>query len=164
MKSLFPLVLILGVVVFSGCKSGGPVNDYTEFVNAEFERLVEIQKKLNIPELVLDSEYTLDVQETDSLVSPLLGTCVVDASATYDENESWSVVVEYRLNLTHAYQDEKWVLTACTVDIIDGEVIDGDVGDGHLEEWLAQRTLPPAESLFEIAAMLEIYANYWNAN
>ncbi len=124
MKPLFPLVLILGAVVFSGCKSS-PVDDYTEFVEDEMKRLMGSH-----PELIIDSNYKLDVQQTESLVSPLLGECTLSATTTYEgtpkDGEAFAFDLELKLDLTHAYQDEKWVLTAGTVGIVGAEVLRGN--------------------------------------
>jgi|OM-RGC.v1.023195506 hypothetical protein len=115
MRNRAPITFAVTViaVLASGCNSessnqpSDPVASYTEFLDREFERM-----KNELPQFALDSKYKLDVQKTDSLVSPLVGTCVVDVVYPFQsEEKDMAVLFIINLDMKHGHQDSGWVLT-----------------------------------------------------
>lgn len=104
-----------------------PVSNYRKYVVSELARLPELARHTGAQNtLVLNNEYHIDVRKTDSLVSPLVGTC--DIVVKYPVKSSqWRVYVEYylKLSLTHGYQDGQWVMTAGNARIIKVNTLQG---------------------------------------
>ena len=107
-----------------GCNSSDgqpadPVSDYTQFLDGEFDRI-----KQEASEFAIDSKYKLDVSKTESLVSPLVGTCVVRVLyPMIADNNDTIVVFTLSLDMKHGYQEGKWVLTTGEATITDNKVI-----------------------------------------
>lgn len=126
--TLLACIAVIVVFLWPSGQPRDPVSDYTQFLDSEFKRIKE-----NVPNFVLDDKYKLDVQKTDSLVSPLVGTCIVDVLQPSVDEESVCVYV-IKLDMKHAYQDGKWVLTAGRADIIDAKVLKDNTENQIMQE------------------------------
>jgi len=118
--TLFGLLIFVGV---AGCNSSSepsdPVSGYKEFLDGEFDRI-----KQKVPDFALDSNYKLDVSKTDSLTSPLVGTCVVDVVYPFvGKNKEGVILFTIALDMKHGWQEDKWVLTTGKATIKSGKVI-----------------------------------------
>ena len=110
------------LLAVGGCSNGtpsDPVANYTKFIQGEFE-----QVKTAHPNFSLGSQYKIDVQKTDSLVSPLVGTCNVNALWPIEmEKLQFTILFRVDVVMTHGYQDGKWVFTTGKGKIIGSEVL-----------------------------------------
>ncbi len=117
-RTLCCLAGFLACSAFPGCTSD-PVSDYRRFLAGDFQRVASAH-----PDVTVDDQYKLDVEKTESLVSPLVGTCIVNVisgvvPSTADgisKKYSWSV------EMKHALQDNKWVVTAVRGTLIGVEL------------------------------------------
>jgi hypothetical protein len=86
-----------------------PADDYSSFLITELNNYKEKAQGFSYRD-----DYQFDVKKTDSLVSPLMGTCHVSVFAFQEVKEdifeiSFASGAEVTFN--HAYQKGKWVLT-----------------------------------------------------
>ena len=120
-RAFIGLTVTAFAIVSSGCSSEpaselwDPVASYRAFVDQELERM-----KAKLPELEIDTDKR-DVQKTDSLVSPLVGTWVMKCISPFD-GEYPNIQCSVKLQMTHALQDGQWVLTEGLGTITDAEV------------------------------------------
>ena len=85
-----------------------PVASYRAFLDTDFADL-----KKQLPDTVFDEGFKFDVQKTDSLVSPLVGSCDIKiASPLVFENGKFEIMNKYQFQLTHGFHDNKWILTS----------------------------------------------------
>ncbi len=113
-------LICVGVAGCSGPPSD-PVSDYKRFINGEFEQM---NKKF--PAIVLDGEYKLNVSKTDSLVSPLIGTISVNVTLPHKnpiKNPDGEMRYSGTFEMTHALQDDKWVMTTGKFTVKQAKVI-----------------------------------------
>ena len=124
--------ILFGICGCGGDK-GGTVKDYEAFIKNEFDKIV----KQN-PLVVLDSEFSLDVIKTESLVSPLIGTCSTDLVVPFisSAEQGATMLFAVELKMSHGYQEEAWVMTNCTATIKSGKCVGGPnrINESVIEE------------------------------
>ncbi len=114
------IVGLAGITISGRMKSTDPVTSYRDFLRGELQRIRQI------PNLTLDDNSKIDVQKTDSLVSPLVGTCTVSyVFVTNGETNSgpFSYMIGGSLEMTHGFQDGKWTMTTGVMTIKLHEVL-----------------------------------------
>ena len=133
--------LVYGLLIcaaLSGCQGGtdgsadGTVSGYKRFLDGEFARIKE-----TTPQLALDGTYKLDVKKSDSLVSPLIGTCVVDVFFPYTDKDM-IILFSITLEISHGWQEGKWVMTTGKGTIKGGKVVK-DEGEHQVASKLAEK-------------------------
>lgn len=100
---------------------GDPVAEYKLFINDELERYNKLRGDMDLR--IISGTKKIDVRKTDSLISPVVGTCKV--GATYpmvfknftvdyagNEPDPGALAVMVELDLSHNCQDGTWRLTA----------------------------------------------------
>jgi hypothetical protein len=117
--------LIIGLLIclgISGCGDGlpsDPVSDYQKHVEAYMADFKEDQGLLAV-----SGSYKFDVETTDSLVSPLIGKCIVRVTHIIEPMKGTSILLTHEINMKHAFQGEKkWVMTTAKVKTIKGAVV-----------------------------------------
>lgn len=96
------------------------VTDYTAFIKSEIGR-VEKSK-------LIFSQGNIDVQKTQSLVTPLVGTYKFIAKCPIDLASGEIVVVRFEAEMTHGRQGDKWVMTNGKAKHAGWQVLRGDKG------------------------------------
>ena len=128
---LLSSVVLIGLLAqFVGC--GGtdgvgsdglptdPVASFNAFLEDEFERI-----KQSSPQSELSSDHSINVEKTDSLVSPLIGTSIVEIKFKSDF-EDGEMLWRGKFNIKYAWQDGNWVCTVGSFEVLGFKVLRDD--------------------------------------
>jgi hypothetical protein len=121
--SCFPLPFLIAMLTAAGLTVAGcdginkdvvtqdPVASYKTKVQEEISTLRSLLSTLQV-----DDAYKINVVKSDSLVSPLVGTCqlVVSHPITLtSDGKKHTGSARFQVDLTHGLQDGDWTLTSC---------------------------------------------------
>lgn len=136
----FRYLSVVLLVSASGCggEKADPVKEYETFMKSEFDVL----QKSN-PEMKLESKFLLDVKKSESLVSPLIGTCSVKALWLMEfdgSKDTYSGLLNtIEIELVHGFQEGKWVFTEGTATVIGIKVVMAEGKENTMEERMMQK-------------------------
>jgi hypothetical protein len=94
-----------------------PIASFKAFLKDEFKRIEKAS-----PKSILSDNHSINVETTNSLVTPLLGTCGVQISfvmSTPDEEVTWQA----KFDTNYGWQDGNWVCTTGTATVLAGQVV-----------------------------------------
>ena len=117
-----------------------------------------------LPQSEIETEYKYDLRETDSLVSPLVGTWVVDCVYPFDPEEHTAILFRIELQMNHAPHDEGWVLTSGKGTIIGGKIVKGNISSTRSFVERQEGDSFDFETLEELKYKLGIFNEYWRAS
>lgn len=150
--------LIIGLLIclgISGCGDGlpsDPVSDYQKHVESYMASL-----KDDAGLLAVGGSYKFDVEKTDSLVSPLIGTCIVRVLKTVEPGKGASVIFTFEINMKHAFQREKkWVMTTAKFKVIKGVVLKAGTQDPEILNAVTKQLEGRSFDLSEIRQLSKI--------
>ena len=107
---LATLLLIAGC----GLSTTDPLTSYKAHVQRDFRAALEQAGYVDLSDAV-----SLDVVKSDSLASPYVGTCVLEAAKKVGESKEVTLVV--KLVAHHGLQDGRWVMTTSESTVIDAQ-------------------------------------------
>jgi WD40 repeat protein len=108
------------------------VENYNRFIKSEVKKFPDYGSYTSVPET-----FHIDVAKTNSLISPFVGTCIVNISGTQTielERDSVRYQATYEYVHTHGLQNNKWVQTSGICKLIEVEL------ERH-STWLSDETV-----------------------
>ena len=120
------------------------LSDYTAFIKSEIGRVEKSR--------VILSEGNIDVQKTQSLVNPFVGTYKFIATCPMDLAGGDLVMLKFEAEVIHSRENDMWVMASGKAKQVGYRVIRGDQGALDLLFAKSDRNVLPFSSLKELAA------------
>lgn len=107
---LASLLLVMGC----GLSTTDPLTSYKAYVQGDFRKALEQAGYVDLSDAV-----SIDVVKSDSLASPYVGTCVIQAAKKVGDSKEVTLVV--KLVTHHGLQDGRWVMTTSESTVTDAQ-------------------------------------------